>query len=138
VGDDADLVRKVLEAWNRRDMEAIAQHLHPDFEWVEHDAWLHSVPARSGMSAVSEVTEGLEEGFNDYRAEVVDVVAVDAERVVAITRETGSGIASGAAFSTEFGYVVTVRAGRLARVEAYRDPREAFAAVGHSEDGSGA
>ena len=34
----------MLDAWNRRDLEAVAPYLHPDFEWVEHDAGLEAVP----------------------------------------------------------------------------------------------
>jgi ketosteroid isomerase-like protein len=136
--DTSDLVRTLLDAWNRRDMESVAGFLHADFEWVEHDAGPHGAPVFTGMSAMGEVTAGLEEGWADYRAEVVDVVAVDPERSVAVTRETGRGPASGVSVSTDFGYVVTTREGKIARVEAYRDPRDAFAAVGHSAEGSGA
>ena len=119
-------------------MDAIAQHLHPDFEWVEHDAGLEAVPVLKGSSAIEQVTADLEEELDNYRAEVVDVVLIDAERAVAVTRESGQGASSGARFSTEFGYVLTIRDGKVARVEAHRDPRDAFAAVGYSDEGSGA
>ena len=127
----------MLEAWNRRDLDAIAPYLHPDFEWVEHDAGLEAVPVLKGTAAIEQVTAGLEESLSDYRAEVVEVLEIDTERAIAVTRESGHGATSGASFSTEFGYVLTLRDGKVARVEAYRDPREAFAAVGHS-DRSGA
>jgi ketosteroid isomerase-like protein len=127
----------MLDAWNRRDLEAVAPYLHPDFEWVEHDAGLEAVPVLKGTSAIEQVTANLEEQLADYRAEVVDVVDVDPEHAVAVTRESGHGATSGASFSTEFGYVLTMREGKVLRVEAYRDPREAFAAVGQT-DRSGA
>ncbi len=63
------------------------------------------------------------------RAEIVEIVEVDDERAVAVLRETGRGATSGASFSTEFGYVITIRDGKAARIEVYRDPRDAFAAV---------
>ena len=133
VSETADLVRGMLEAWNRRDLEAVAQHLHPEFEWVEHDAGLEVVPVRKGASAIEQVTASLEEELANYQAEVVDVVQIEPERAVAVTRESGHGATSGASFSTEFGYVLTLRDGKVARVEAYRDPKDAFVAVGQTE-----
>ena len=138
MGATADLVKTLLDAWNRRDMDAVAQHLHSDFEWVEHDENPTQGPPFTGKSAVERVTEDLDDGFADYRAEVVEVVEIDDTTAVAVTRETGRGSTSGAPFSTEFGYVVTVRDGKAARVEAHRDPRDAFVAAGHSVEGSGA
>ena len=119
-------------------MDAVAQHLHPDFEWVEHNAGPTEGPVHTGTSAVERVTADLEEGIDDYRAEVVRVVEIDPQRAVAVTRETGRGVTSGAPFSTEFGYVVTIRDGKIARVEVHRDPRDAFAAVGQTDELSGA
>jgi ketosteroid isomerase-like protein len=133
VAETADLVRTILEAWNRRDMDAITPYLHADFEWVEHDAGLESVPVRRGASALDEVTAGLDENLADYRAEVVDVVEIEAGRAIAVTRESGQGATSGAGFSTEFGYVLTLRDGKVVRIEAYRDPRDAFGAVGQTD-----
>ncbi len=137
MSSNAELLRTALEAWNRRDLEAVARHLHPDFEWVEHDQNPEQGPPHTGPDAIARVTEDLEEGLDDYRAEVVDIVEVRPERFVAVLRETGRGVTSGAAFSTEFGYVVTMLDGKAVRIEAHRDPRDAFAAAGHTA-GSGA
>ena len=129
MSENADIVRMALEAWNRRDLEEMAKHVHPDLEWIEHHQMIGDADYR-GPSAIGDVTNVLEEGFEDYRAEVVEVVEIDAQRLVAVLRESGRGVASGASFSTQFGYVVTMRDGKAARIEAYRDPREAFEAVG--------
>lgn len=94
---------------------------------------LEVVPVLKGASAIEQVTANLDEELADYRAAVVEVVEVEPERAVAVTRESGHGATSGASFSTEFGYVLTLRDDKVLRVEAYRDPREAFAAVGYTE-----
>jgi len=49
--------------------------------------------------------------------------------VLAIVREVARGRTSGLEVESRWGYVITVRAGRIARVEAYRDPRQALVAV---------
>jgi ketosteroid isomerase-like protein len=54
-------------------------------------------------------------------------------RVLAILREIGRGRASGLEVEGRWGYVVTVRDGKIERVEAYRDPRAALDAAGVSE-----
>ena len=131
MSETADLVRRALDAWNRRELEAVAELLTPDFEWLEHDEGPTNPGARNtGADAIREVTADLEEGFGEYVAEILEVVEVDAQRAVAVLRETGSGVTSGAPFTTDFGYVVTVRAGKVARVDVFRRPADAFAAVG--------
>ena len=122
-------VRAVLEAWNRRDMATVARYLHPDFEWIEHDQNPTPVVPVTGVGAIEEVTAGLEEELDDYRAEIVNLVETGPDVVVAVLRESGRGATSGAPFTTEFGYVISLRDGRATRIEAYRDPGDAFAAV---------
>ena len=59
--------------------------------------------------------------------------ALDDDRVVAVVREVARGRASGIEVAGDWGYVMTIRDGRLARVEAYRNAENALAAVGLRE-----
>ena len=125
------LVRTVLDAWNRRDFESMGPLLTSDFEWVEWEGSLVDAAAgRRGVRAVEGVTDDLDEGFENYRAEIVEYQDAGEGRALVIVEETAEGSASGAGVSTRFGYVVTVRDGKVAHVAAYRDPEAARAAVG--------
>jgi ketosteroid isomerase-like protein len=118
------LIRGLVDAWNRRDLDSIAPLVAPDFEWVE---WAESPvdAAGRGAGAVERLTADLDEGFEGYRGEVVEYHDVDDQRALLIIAETARGSTSGAEVSSRFGYVVTVRDGKVARVEAYRNPEAA-------------
>ena len=126
-----EIIQGVLEAWNRRDLEAIGPLLAPDFEWIEWEGSLIDAPAgRRGARAMERVTEDVDEGFEGYTAELVDYQELDDERVLVILEERATGSASGAGVSSQFGYIITVRDGKATRVVAYRDPAEARSAAG--------
>ncbi len=123
------LIRRMLDAWNQRDLGSIAPLLAPGFEWIEWEGSLVDAAAgRRGVRAVERVTEDLDEGFEGYRADVVEYQDLDDERALVIMAESATGSASGAEVATQFGYVITVRDGQVARVVAYRDPDAARAA----------
>ena len=131
MGSNEQLIRRLLEAWNRRDLESVAPLLASDFEWIEWEESLVDAPAgQRGARAIELVTEDIDEGFEGYRADVVEYQDLDSERALVIMAERAQGSASGADVSTRFGYLVTVRDGKVARVVAYRDPDAARAAGG--------
>jgi ketosteroid isomerase-like protein len=72
------------------------------------------------------------EVWESYRLEPETVVERNG-RVLAILREIGRGRASGLEVDGRWGYVVTLRDGKIERVDAYRDPRDALSALGVSE-----
>jgi ketosteroid isomerase-like protein len=70
--------------------------------------------------------------WQQYRLEAQRVEAVG-DRIVAVVREVARGRTSGAEVGSLWGYVITVRDGKIVRVEAHRDPTEALEAVGLRE-----
>ena len=62
-----------------------------------------------------------------------EVRPIGDDRVLAILREVARGRTSGVEVESRWGYVITLRDGRLARVEAYRDPARALEAAGLGE-----
>ena len=129
MGSKERIIRRLLDAWNRRDLESVAPLLAPGFEWVEwEESLLDASAGQRGARVIQRVTEDLDEGFEGYRAELVEYEDLDDERALLIMAESARGSASGADVSTQFGYVVTVRERKVARVVAYRDPQQARAA----------
>jgi ketosteroid isomerase-like protein len=103
------LVRRIIEALNRGDVDGMLARMHPDFEWRPLEA-----------SPVARVYRGREQvrRYVEDRLTTFDVVRLDledptelADRVVAMVRGRGRGRASGVELDTRFCQVWTVRCG---------------------------
>lgn len=129
--DDVEVVRAVLDAWNESRLESVSHLISDDITWLEVEGRLES--AGSELEGRGNVLAGMDsEVWRSYRLEPETVVELKG-RVLAILREIGRGRASGLEVEGRWGYVVTVRDGKIERVEAYRDPRAALDAAGVSE-----
>ena len=127
---NTELVGQVLEAWNRRDMATVERFITDDFQWVDHeDAPEDQGKTNTGVAAIEAMTQDLDDSFEAYTAELLDMVDVGDAGVVVVLRETAKGAASGAEVSTDFGYLVTLRGDVVAKIEVFRDPRGAFSAA---------
>ena len=129
--DNVEIVRAVLDAWNEHRLDSVSQLISDDITWLEVEGRLEA--AGSEIKGRGNVLAGMDsEVWQSYRLEPEIVVELRG-RVLAILREIGRGRASGLEVEGRWGYVVTVRDGKIERVEAYRDPREALDAAGVSE-----
>jgi ketosteroid isomerase-like protein len=132
------LVESALEAWNRGDFDGFATHVADDVVWIE----VTGRPETEGTELLGRerLRRGLAtlfDAWESYHLELERTVEA-ADRVVAIVRETGRGRASGVEIDGRWGYVISVEAGLIARVEAYRDPDLALAAVSTGKAKTGA
>ena len=125
---DVEIVRGALEAWNSGGADELTSFFADDLEWREVGGRLDR-PQASGRDSLREGLESLSETWQSYRLEPEDVRDVG-DRVLAVVREVARGRSSGLEVDSRWGYVITVEAGRIARVEAFRDPRQALMAVG--------
>ena len=66
--------------------------------------------------------------WNGYE-QIVDELIDAGDRVVGLARQRAKGLESGAPAEMTFAQVVTVRNGRIVRIENYSDQAEALAAV---------
>jgi ketosteroid isomerase-like protein len=118
--DNVDIVRAVLDAWNKSRLESVSHLISDDITWLEVEGRLES--AGSELKGRGNVLAGMDsEVWQSYRLEPETIVEANG-RVLAILREIARGRASGLEVEGRWGYVVTVRDGRIERVEAYRDP----------------
>jgi ketosteroid isomerase-like protein len=129
--DNVEIVRAVLGAWNESRLDSVSHLISDDITWLEVGGRLESVG--SELKGRGNVLAGMDsEVWQSYRLEPETVVELKG-RVLAILREIGRGRASGLEVEGRWGYVITVRDGKIERVEAYRDPRAALDAAGVSE-----
>jgi ketosteroid isomerase-like protein len=123
--DSVAIVRSAMEAWNERDLASLSRSVDPALEWIEIEE-APDMGDRRGHAAVEQVTRDLEAAFEDYRLEPQRIEQLEDGRVAAVVRESGRGRGSGAEVASLYGYIITLREGRLARIEAYRDPSVAL------------
>jgi ketosteroid isomerase-like protein len=124
------LARNVVEAFNRRDVEALVEMITDDFEWV---TWTGTVEPTAYHGA-----EGLWSYFRD--ADVWEVLNLDAREfrdlgdevlVVGMFHARGGG--SGVEIHAPYYSAFFTSGGKLARVLSFRTEDEALQAIGLRE-----
>jgi ketosteroid isomerase-like protein len=128
--ENLEIVRRLYQAMNARDVGGAAELIHPDAEWVP-DSRVAEGPVRGRENVIR---------FFVDRAEMFDQLFVEIERswekddiVLVFLRVAGRGEASGAEFEIRIGHLWTVRDGLVVRGEGYGDRNEALGAAGMSE-----
>jgi ketosteroid isomerase-like protein len=124
--ENVDVVRAVVDAWNGGDLDDVVPFTAEGIEWLEVEGRPETA-AGAEIQGRDKVRSGFEELFEtwqSYRLEPEEIRDVGNDRVLAVLREVARGRASGAEVASRWGYVLTIRDGKLARVEAYRNPQK--------------
>ena len=129
--ENVAIVRELMGAVDRRDIDTFAGVVTPDFEWfplfaahVEGDAYR----GREGIEAfLGEVDETWEE-FRPMPEEYRDL----GDRVLALGRLRTRGRTSGVPNDSPWGGVYELRGGKVSRIRTYLDHDEALRAAGLS------
>ena len=87
----------------------------------------------AGRKGYVELLTTWTEDFDDFEQEIEAVLDADNDRVVAITRNHGTGKGSGASVELRTAQVFTLEAGRIVRVDVFLHPEAALKAAGLSE-----
>ena len=132
--ENVDVVRRVVEAFNRRDWAAWNSLYHPDAEWFDPPEVPGSAVHR-GRPAIRQYFDELleiaaEDGFN---VEVDALEDVGGDRVLIRGRTVLVARGSGIPIDANVFQLVDLRDGRVRRVRNFRSNQEALEAVGLSE-----
>ena len=130
-----EIVRRAFEAgWLRPkpDFATVNDLFHHDHEFLSS-----AVRAEGGSQRGSQgfrvVLASLDEAFESWEFSIEQVRSIDKERVLVDALMTAQGKRGGVPVSQRFGYVVTVRDGKLTRTEGYPSFEDALKAAGLSE-----
>jgi ketosteroid isomerase-like protein len=132
--ENVEAVYRARDAFNRRDLQALADMTHEDFEFT---SVLTAVDAGGstyrGSASWATYFARMDDAWGDWQAE--DFRAFDAghDRIAAIFRLVGTGKSSGARVDRTIGLAYRLRDGKLWRMQSYLEPREALEAVGLPE-----
>jgi hypothetical protein len=91
---------------------------------------LGTVGTFHGHQGWLELMDEVHEAFDAVRLEPERLVGVPPDRMVVFARLSARGRGSGLSVDTPIAIVVTIRRGRAGRLDIYRDPTDAVAAVG--------
>jgi len=123
-----------VDAYNRRDAEALLTDLDPDIEW--HPAILVGLggdrAVYRGHQGVRELLRDTDETLAEIHVEFSEVRDLG-DRIFAVGRVRTRGKTSGAVAESDVGYLADYRKGKAIRIRTYLDPEEALEAAGLSE-----
>jgi ketosteroid isomerase-like protein len=129
--DNAQIVRRLFERWERGQWEAGGDVFHDACDVVfSTSAFPDAGSYRVGREALR-AWLNFTEAFEEFATEIEQVVEAD-ERVIVLARIRGRGRASGVDVDSKVGAVFTLRDGKIVRYE-LTDRQEALEATGLSE-----
>jgi ketosteroid isomerase-like protein len=129
--ENVEVVRRIHEAWNRDDTEAILEHLRAEFEYV-NPAYAVEPGVKCGHEGFAKVMENLRESFAPYRHDPEEFID-QGDHVIVRSRFKAQGRGSGAEIERWRVHAWTLRGGKALRVQWFDTVEEALQAVGLSE-----
>jgi ketosteroid isomerase-like protein len=127
---------RVLEAYNRRDLDAVTIGCHREFEYRPGRQWVEAglvEPSYRGLDGYRRYIASVDEvwgGENQLRpVELIDL----GEQIVMLADGTMRAQASGVPLTEAFALVSTLKDGRAIHLQEYYDHDEALKAVGLPE-----
>ena len=124
--ENVELVRRLLAAFNERDMSTIRSGLHPDVELQT------IVEAQHGHAGAADWIARADSVFDSFEMTVEELIDAG-DRVVAVVHERATGRGSGLQVDQHLAQVLTIRDGRVTRIQSFTDRAEALKAVGLEE-----
>ena len=128
--ENVELVRRVHEGWARGDFGVGADLLASDFEW--HQFRQAVEPGTRRGAEVGGALRKIFEVYEDLRVNASEFIDAG-EKVVVIGRTRATARGSGLQLDDPIALVWTVRDGKLLRIAAFMDRREALEAAGLRE-----
>jgi ketosteroid isomerase-like protein len=129
---NVEIVREIYSETAAGRLTTCLHLFHPDVEFSR-------LGGSVGLEGTWRGVEAMARAISEW-ALTFDQLRVQAERfieagdaVVVFTRQTGKAKASGVSIDGEFADVMTLREGRVVRLDSYRDRAEALDAVGLRE-----
>jgi len=132
--ENVRVVREAIEAFDRRDLKAVADASHDDFEFVSVFRAVDRDDATyRGRNALETYNAVMEETWEEWRLDDREYFEGEDDGVACVMTLVGRGRQSGAVVERRIGVAYRVRDGKLWRMRSYLDPVEALEAVGLSE-----
>jgi ketosteroid isomerase-like protein len=131
--ENVELARQSALAWNDGGIDALLEYLDPDVEWHPAAESLEADIYR-GHDGVRDYAGRIGEVFADIRIEPLEVIEVDEDRVIAVSRWVGGGTESEMEIDAKWAALISVGPNKkIVRFETFTDKAQALAAAGLRE-----
>ena len=126
---NADVVRQQFEVLASDGVDAAAAYWHPDIQWRAVEGAADDVGVMHGAERLRRYYEDWLETFEDLRADVVEVLFDEGEKVALRLRNFGRGRVSGVETRGSYYVACTVKDGRILSGREYDSREKALEAV---------
>jgi ketosteroid isomerase-like protein len=132
--ENVESFKRAVEAYNRRDVEALLKELDSDVEWHPALEVLLGGEAMTyrGHEGVRQLLRDTDETLEQIHVEFSKIQDLG-DRIVAIGRLRTRGKESGAETESPVGNVGEFKDGKAVEIRTYLDPKEALEAAGLRE-----
>jgi uncharacterized protein len=128
VSQNEEIVRGIVEAWNRGDLEDLLECLDPQIEW-HVPPMLPEKTVYHGHQGVRELWRSMRESFDPLQLVIEETVDAG-DRIMGLIAVRGRGKESGVAVeSPSFGWLWSLMDRKVVRIDVYPNRAEALQAV---------
>jgi ketosteroid isomerase-like protein len=128
--DKVEIVRRVVDATNRRDADAFVAALSPDVEWEDNLFWTEAGRTYRGAGEVREWLNQVWEPWETLHMEALEITPAGDSRLFVGFELTARGKESGAETRARFWTVSQIADGKIRTRHAFRDRARALEAAG--------
>jgi ketosteroid isomerase-like protein len=125
--ENEEIVRRVYDALNRGDWEAVFRDVHPEFELTTQRG--PNAGVRRGREATQGFGEDYIEAFDDVSIEP-ERFYEDGDQVLAVVKRRGKPKGGSVDIVVRNGHLFTIRDGKILSMKSFPDPEDALAAAG--------
>ena len=129
--ESVETVKRLVDAFNKRDVDAFAEITTPDFEWTTSMAAVEG-EIFWGWEGIETYFGRMQESWDEFIA-LADEYRDLGDRVLWLGRLEGRGRSSGVPVSASLDILYDLRDGKISRMHSYLDHGEALRAAGLSE-----
>lgn len=130
--ENVEIVRRVYELFERRDIEGLFALAADDFELRLPDVYPEGSETYRGRDGAQRWLAMVQDIWGEWRFDLERLIDAD-EQVVALVRIVAEGGASGVPVDREVAHVWSVRDGKASRASVHLDRSEALEAAGLRE-----
>jgi ketosteroid isomerase-like protein len=129
---NVEIAESVIEAYNRRDVDAVVELGTPDFEWLPATARIVEDRGYKGRAGFESYLVEIGSTWEELRATAEEFRDLG-DSVLVLGRMEGRGTSSRVPVGAPLGMVFEFRDGKVSRVQTYLDHGEALRAAGLAE-----
>jgi ketosteroid isomerase-like protein len=130
---NVEIAKRVIDAFNRRDLDAILECVNQDVEWFPAMPVTFGGGALRGRAGIESYIREVTDTWEEYRVVGQDFRDLGGDQVLVLSRIEGRGAGSGGLVDAAMGQIFDFRGGKISRVRTYLDHDEALKAVGLEE-----